>query len=163
MSLIRIVNLLQTTLFLLFCIVGFVFISVDVYWYYLLDDAGRWDTIIRHHWTYELIWYLDCFTFLFMYLWLAVKLLRLACNAKYVWEIFKKYVLIKVVGLFRSYLNFDMLFKVAVVVVGFLIFKHAMGYDFDIPRLMIISDIRPMANIYYDIYGVLQWLHNFIL
>jgi hypothetical protein len=111
---------------------------------------------------YEAVWCLDCLTFSFLYLWLAVKLLRLACNPKHTWELIDRYVAPVVLYLWefkiRPCLTFDTLFKLVIAVATVIILKHAFGHDFKIPQLRIISDIRPMANIWYDIYCPLRWL-----
>jgi hypothetical protein len=166
MSFTRIIWLLQVTLFLLFCVVGTVFAGVDVYWYGLLDNDARWRTIIDHHWTYESIWYLDCFTFAFMYLWIAVSLMRFVIHLKSNIELLNKYAGNRLKVLWRETiyprLTVDTGFKLMAVIIAYAVVKHAFGKAFDIPVLRIISDIRPMANIWYDIIGCWQWLYNLI-
>jgi hypothetical protein len=161
MSLLRIVNLLQNSLFLLFCAVGLVFVCVDVHWFYLLDRDAQYESFFWYPSEYEMLWYLDCFTFVFMYLWLAVKLLRLACNPRGVGlELQSRaYRLIEKI---RPFLTFDTAFKIIVVVVAVIILKHALGHELKLPRLIIISDVRPMANIWYDIVCPIQWLWKII-
>jgi hypothetical protein len=165
MILSRIINLLQITLFLLFCIVGFVFCCVDVYWYYILDDDAKWQTIVHHNLVYELLWYLDCLTYIFMYLYIAVKLLRLSCSSR-TYEILRTIYLPKLFSacdwVYRKLFNFDTLFKITIIVIGIVILKHALGHDFKIPHLIIISDIRPMANIWYDIVCPLRWIFDLV-
>jgi hypothetical protein len=94
-------------------------------------------------------------------LWLAVKLLRFACDPAAVKAVFKKY-LVTVFRYVYPCLTFDTLFKVSVLVVAFLILRHAFGCGSGFTRLVILSDIRPMANIWYDIYCPLNWLFRII-
>jgi hypothetical protein len=143
------------------------FFCVDVYWYYILDNDAKWDTIIHHALEYEAIGYLDCFTFLFLYLWLAVKLLRLACKPKRTWTLFYDRVLSVVIRRWKIHiqprLTFDTLFKIVLIVIALVVVRHALDYEFHLRSLVIISDIRPMANIYYDICCPLQWLYSILL
>jgi hypothetical protein len=101
-----------------------------------------------------------------MYLWIAVTLLRAACNLKKTLEALERRF--KISTWWRDYIKpcitFDTVFKMIVVIIGLVILKHALsgGIYNSSYRLIIISDIRPMANIWYDIVCPLQWLWGVI-
>jgi hypothetical protein len=101
-----------------------------------------------------------------MYLWLAVKLLRLACKPKWAWFLFNGYIVLPLIELYqtriRQYMTFDTLFKIVIVIAGVITLKHALGHKFIVSSLHVISDVRPMANIWWDIYCPLQWLFRLI-
>jgi hypothetical protein len=154
-------NLLQTVLFWLFSVTCFVFFCVDVHYFYILGRDSQWNVLFQHPNEYEMIWYLDVFTYLFLYLYLAVKLLCFACKPQKVYGVLKNWFW-QSIEVIKPYVTFDTLFKIGVVFVAIVLFKHAMGGSFTVRRLVIISDIRPMANIFYDIYYPLMWFYRFL-
>jgi hypothetical protein len=162
MNFVRTYKLLQIALQLSLIVVSFNFVVADVYWFYYLTDAERWNSLCRNRWDYDVIWYLDVFTYVFLYLWLATELLKAGYYAKQTYQTIRGFVLSKIIPVIKPLLTFDMLFDVIFIVITFAVIKHAFGRSLSIPQLLIISDVRPMANIWYDIQGVLEWLCRLI-